>query len=195
MVTAQIAPIAKFYHVATVPVLFGISALVLAIQLGRITNGITRPFFGWVSDHIGRENTMFIAFSAEALAVFGLLRLIKHPVHFVVFSGLVFFAWGEIFSLFPSIVGDLYGREWATTNCGITYTAKGLASIFAGPVAALASVETGKWVGIFWAMILCDLIAAVLAILWLKPLAARTIARAQQMMPATEPKVLTSRAA
>jgi len=169
-------------------VLWGITALVLAIQLGRITNGITRPFFGWVSDHIGRENTMFIAFLGEALAVFGLLQLVSHPVHFIILSGLVFFAWGEIFSLFPSIIGDLFGRQWATTNYGITYTAKGLAAIFAGPVAALASVETGNWIGVFWAMIACDVIAALLALFWLKPVAARTIARAEHMAAAGEAK-------
>jgi OFA family oxalate/formate antiporter-like MFS transporter len=181
VVTAQISPIAKHYGVANVPVLWGIPALVLAIQLGRITNGATRPFFGWVSDHIGRENTMFIAFAGEALAVFGLLQTIHHPVHFIILTGVVFFAWGEIFSLFPSIVGDLYGRQWATTNYGITYTAKGVASIFAGPVAALASVETGKWVGVFWAMIACDALAALLALFWLKPLARRTLAQAEGM--------------
>ena len=119
VVTAQISPIAKYYHVDTVPVLFGITALVLAIQLGRITNGLTRPFFGWVSDHIGRENTMFIAFSLGALAVFGLLHLIRHPVHFIVLTGLTFFAWGEIFSLFPSIVGDLFGRQWSPRITGL----------------------------------------------------------------------------
>jgi MFS transporter, OFA family, oxalate/formate antiporter len=182
VVTAQISPIAKHYGVANVPLLWGIPALVLAIQLGRITNGATRPFFGWVSDHIGRENTMFIAFSAEAIAVFGLLQTIHHPVHFIVLTGVVFFAWGEIFSLFPSIVGDLYGGQWATTNYGLTYTSKGVASIFAGPVAALASVETGKWVGVFWAMVLCDVVAAVLALLWLKPLARRTLAKTQEMV-------------
>ena len=188
VVTAQISPIARHYHVANVQVLWGITALVLAIQLGRITNGITRPFFGWVSDHIGRENTMFIAFLGEALAVFGLLQLVSHPVHFIILSGLVFFAWGEIFSLFPSIIGDLFGRQWATTNYGITYTAKGLAAIFAGPVAALASVETGNWIGVFWAMIACDVIAALLALFWLKPVAARTIARAEHMAAAGEAK-------
>jgi len=186
VVTAQISPIARHYKVANVQVLWGITALVLAIQLGRITNGITRPFFGWVSDHIGRENTMFIAFLGEALAVFGLLQLVDHPVHFIVMSGLVFFAWGEIFSLFPSIIGDLYGRKWATTNYGITYTSKGVASIFAGPVAALASVETGNWVGVFWAMIACDVIAALLALFWLKRVAARTIAQAEQMAASGE---------
>jgi MFS transporter, OFA family, oxalate/formate antiporter len=170
-----------------VTVLWGISALVLAIQLGRITNGITRPFFGWVSDHIGRENTMFIAFSLEALAVFGLIHLINRPVHFIILTGLTFFAWGEIFSLFPSLVGDLYGKQWATTNYGITYTAKGLAAIFAGPVAALASIERGgNWIAIFWVMILCDAVAALLALFWLKRVAKRTIEETEKMASVRE---------
>ena len=96
-------------------------------------------------------------------------------------TGLCFFGWGEIFSLFPSIVGDLFGKKWATTNYGIVYTAKGLASIFAGPVAAMASVKTGSWVQVFWVMIACNMIAAFLALFWLKPVAKSTILKAQEM--------------
>jgi MFS family permease len=150
---------------------------------------------GCVSDHIGRENTMFVAFMLEALAVFGLLQFISRPIWFILLSGLAFFAWGEIFSLFPAITGDLFGRTWATTNYGIVYTAKGVASIFAGPVAALTSAKTGSWVPVFWVMIACDVIAAFMALLWLKPVAERAIqraemsrvedvARAQQVRPA-----------
>jgi MFS transporter, OFA family, oxalate/formate antiporter len=182
VVTAQLSPIAKFYNVDKVIVVFGMSALVLAIEVDQVLNGFSRPFWGWVSDHVGRENTMFVAFSLEALAVFGLLRLIHRPIWFVLMSGLCFFAWGEIFSLFPSITGDLFGKTWATTNYGIVYTSKGLASIFAGPVAALASTKTGSWVPVFWAMIACDLLAALMALLWLKPVAAHTIARAEMML-------------
>lgn len=181
VVTAQLKPIAKFYHVDQVTMAFGLSALVIAIEVDRVLNGLTRPFWGWVSDHIGRENTMFIAFGLEGLAVFGLTRLSHHPVWFIMMSGFCFFAWGEIFSLFPSITCDLFGRSWCTTNYGIVYTAKGLASIFAGPVAALASVKTGSWIDVFYVMIACDLIAAFMALLWLKPVAARTIARAEMM--------------
>jgi MFS transporter, OFA family, oxalate/formate antiporter len=177
VVTAQLVPIATFYKVDQVTMAFGMSAVVLAIEVDRILNGFTRPFWGWVSDHIGRENTMFIAFSMEGLAVFGLLHFVDRPLWFVALSGLCFFAWGEIFSLFPAITGDLFGKKWATTNYGILYTAKGLASIFAGPVAALASARTGSWVPVFWTMIACDLTAAFLALLWLKPLAERTIER------------------
>jgi len=185
VVTAQIKPIAVFYKVDQVPVLFGFTAIVLAIEIDRVLNGLTRPFWGWVSDHIGRENTMFVAFMLEALAVFLLLHLIHRPVFFIVLSGLCFFAWGEIFSLFPSIIGDLFGRKWATTNYGVAYTAKGVASIFAGPIAALASAKTGTWVPIFWAMIACDVCAALLALFWLKPLAEKAVRRADAALAAT----------
>ena len=184
VVTAQLVPIATFYKVDQVTMALGMSAVVVAIEVDRILNGFTRPFWGWVSDHIGRENTMFIAFSLEAMAVFGLLQLVDRPVWFVALSGLCFFAWGEIFSLFPAITGDLFGKKWATTNYGIVYTAKGLASIFAGPVAALASARSGSWVPVFWAMIACDLTAALLALFCLKPLAERTIERVDRTLSA-----------
>jgi MFS transporter, OFA family, oxalate/formate antiporter len=189
VVTAQINPMAVSYHVDKIVVfrkdiflVGGMTALVLAVEVDRILNGLTRPFWGWVSDHIGRENTMFIAFTAEALAVFGLLQLISRPFYFIVLSGLCFFAWGEIFSLFPSITGDLFGKKWATTNYGIVYTAKGTASIFAGPGAAWLFSKTGAWTKVFWIMIGCDLLAAFLALLWLKPVARRTIAQAEATM-------------
>jgi len=174
VVTAQLSPIATYYHVDKVVVAFGMSALVLAIEVNRILNGVTRPFWGWVSDHIGREKTMFIAFMLEAVAVFGLLQFISRPLWFILLSGLAFFAWGEIFSLFPAITADLFGKTWATTNYGILYTAKGVASIFAGPVAALASAKTGSWVPVFGVMIACNVIAAFMALFWLRPVAART---------------------
>jgi MFS transporter, OFA family, oxalate/formate antiporter len=175
VVTVQLNPMASSYHVDNVVVAFGMTALVLAITVDRILNGLTRPFWGWVSDHIGRENAIFISFILEAIAVFALLQLIGHPVWFVVLSGLCFFAWGNIYSLFPSITGDLYGNKWATTNYGVLYTAKGLATLFAAPGAAWMFAKTGSWTKVFWAMIICDLIAAFMALLWLKPLAARMV--------------------
>jgi OFA family oxalate/formate antiporter-like MFS transporter len=193
VVTAQLSPIATYYHVDKVIVAFGMTALVLAIEVNRVLNGLTRPFWGWVSDHIGRETTMFIAFMLEAIAVFLLLQFISKPVWFILLSGLAFFAWGEIFSLFPAITGDLFGKTWATTNYGIVYTAKGVASIFAGPVAALASAKTGSWVPIFWVMIACDVVAALMALLWLKPLAARTIQHQRDEMTRREAAVRLTR--
>jgi MFS transporter, OFA family, oxalate/formate antiporter len=175
VVTAQLNPMAASYHVDKNVVIFGMTALVLAIEVDRILNGLTRPFWGWISDRIGRENAIFSSFILEAIAVFALLQLMSHPVWFVVLSGLCFFAWGNIFSLFPSITGDLYGNKWATTNYGVVYTAKGVAAAFAGPGAAWLFAKTGSWSRVFWAMIICDLIAAFMALLWLKPLAARAV--------------------
>jgi MFS transporter, OFA family, oxalate/formate antiporter len=177
VVTAQLNPMAASYHVDKVVVAFGMTALVMAITVDRVLNGITRPFWGWVSDHVGRENAIFVAFVLEAMAVWLLLQLINRPVWFVALSGLCFFAWGNIFSLFPSITGDLYGNKWATTNYGIVYTAKGVAAAFAGPGAAWLFAKTGSWSKVFWAMIVCDLVAAFMALLWLKPLAAKVVKR------------------
>ncbi|MFZ0199851.1 MAG: oxalate/formate MFS antiporter [Candidatus Sulfotelmatobacter sp.] len=186
VVTAQLKPMASSYHVDKVVVIFGMTALVLAIEIDRILNGLTRPFWGWVSDHIGRENSIFIAFVLEALAVFSLLQLISRPVWFVVLSGLCFFAWGNIFSLFPAITGDLYGKKWATTNYGIVYTAKGVAALFAAPGAAWLFEKTGSWTKVFWAMIVCDLVAAFMALLWLKPMAARAVRNSGQASPVVD---------
>ncbi len=180
VVTVQLNPMASSYHVDKVVVLWGMTALVLAITVDRILNGLTRPFWGWVSDHIGRENAIFVSFILEAMAVYALLQLISRPIWFVALSGLCFFAWGNIYSLFPSITGDLYGNKWATTNYGIVYTAKGLATAFAGPGAAWLFAKTGSWSKVFWAMIICDVIAAFMALLWLKPLAKRMIRESEQ---------------
>jgi len=187
VVTAQLNPMASSYHVDNVVVAFGMTALVLAITVDRILNGLTRPFWGWVSDHVGRENAIFVAFILEAAAVFALLQLINRPVWFVALSGLCFFAWGNIFSLFPAITGDLYGNKWATTNYGIVYTAKGVAAGFAGPGAAWLFAKTGSWTKVFWAMIVCDLAAAFMALLWLKPLAHRTVEESESGLRVTSP--------
>jgi MFS transporter, OFA family, oxalate/formate antiporter len=175
VVTVQLAPMAKSYGVDKIVIAFGLTALVLAVELDRIMNGLTRPFWGWVSDHIGRENALFISFMLEAAAVFALLQLIRYPIWFILLSGLCFFAWGNIYSLFPSITADLYGKKWATTNYGIVYTAKGLATLFAAPGAAWLFEKTGSWTKVFWAMIICDVIAALMALFWLKPMAAKAV--------------------
>jgi MFS transporter, OFA family, oxalate/formate antiporter len=186
VVTVQLSPMAVSYHVDKIIVAFGLSALVLAIELDRILNGLTRPFWGWISDHIGRENAIFISFILEAIAVFALLQLIDRPIWFIVLSGLCFFAWGNIYSLFPSITADLYGKKWATTNYGVVYTAKGLATLFAAPGAAWLFEKTGSWTKVFWAMIACDLIAAFMALLWLKPMAARVVRDSESSVSTVE---------
>lgn len=187
MAVAQLSPMATDYKVAKIPVtLLGITlpAIAFALSLDRIMNGLTRPFFGWVSDHIGRENTMFIAFGAEGLAIILLLKLAHIPVAFVVLSGLVFFGWGEIYSLFPAISADLFGRKFATTNYGLLYTAKGTASLLV-PIGSLLKASTGSWVPIFALAIVFDFAAALLALFVLKPLRARAVAAAPAMAPAT----------
>jgi len=177
MVTAQLRPIATTYGLDKRVVLLGMTALAMALMLDRILNGLTRPFWGWVSDNIGRYNTMAIAFACEGLAIIALLNLVHRPVWFVILTGLTFFAWGEIFSLFPAAIGDVFGPEYATTNYGIQYTAKGTASIFAGWGAAKVLEATGSWIPVFWIAVVCDLLAATLAITCLRPLVARKTAQ------------------
>jgi OFA family oxalate/formate antiporter-like MFS transporter len=171
MATAQLAPIAKDFHVDKIPVsLVGLTmpALTFALFLDRILNGLTRPFFGWVSDHIGREQTMFIAFMLEGLGIIALANLGTNPVWFVILSGLVFFAWGEIYSLFPSTVTDTYGATYATTNTGLMYTAKGTAAILV-PFSSLIAAK-GNWHPVFMMAATFAIIAALMAILVLKPM-------------------------
>jgi OFA family oxalate/formate antiporter-like MFS transporter len=172
MATAQLAPIAKDFGVAKVPVsLIGITlpALTFALSIDRILNGLTRPFFGWVSDRIGREPTMLIAFLLEGLGIIALANLGTNPVAFVLLSGLVFFAWGEIYSLFPATVTDTFGASYATTNTGLMYTAKGTAALLV-PFANVAVGATGNWHGVFIVAAAMNIIAAVMAIVVLKPM-------------------------
>jgi len=172
MATAQLAPMANDFAVAKVPVsLIGITlpALTFALSIDRILNGITRPFFGWVSDNIGRENTMFIAFGLEAIGIWALSAFGQDPVMFVILSGLVFFAWGEIYSLFPSTCTDVYGSKYATTNAGLLYTAKGTASLLV-PFGNMLMTATGSWHAVFMIAAIMNAVAAIMALAVLKPL-------------------------
>ncbi|HTJ62909.1 MAG TPA: oxalate/formate MFS antiporter [Alphaproteobacteria bacterium] len=172
MATAQLAPIADDFQVSKVPVsLIGITlpALTFALSIDRILNGITRPFFGWVSDHIGRENTMFIAFGLEAVGIMALSLFGHSPVHFVILSGLVFFAWGEIYSLFPSTCTDIYGSRNATANAGLLYTAKGTAALLV-PLGNMIATATGSWHAVFVIAATANATAALMALFLLKPL-------------------------
>src|ERR1700724_613241 len=175
MATAQLAPIAKDFRIDAVPVpVIGITlpALTFALSVDRILNGITRPFFGCVSDNIGRENTMFIAFGLEALGIWALSAFGHDPVMFVVLSGLVFFAWGEIYSLFPSTCTDVYGVKYATTNAGLLYTAKGTASLLV-PLGNVLAQATGSWQAVFMVAAAMNLVAALAAPFVLRPLRVR----------------------
>ena len=185
MATAQLALIAKDFKIADIPVsLVGITlpALTFALSIDRILNGLTRPFFGWVSDHIGRENTMFIAFAIEGVGILALAKFGGDPVLFVILSGLVFFAWGEIYSLFPATCTDTYGARYATTNAGLLYTAKGTASLLV-PLSNILMQSTGSWYAVFVTAAALNIIAALLALFVLKPMRAAYISRRPAAAP------------
>lgn len=173
--TAQLTPIAQAFGIADAPVaLAGITLLALpfALSMNRVLNGVSRPFFGWVSDQIGRENTMFIAFALEGAAILMLSRFGGSPTAFVLLTALVFFAYGEIYSLFPAACADLYGRKFASANAGLLYTAKGAASLLV-PLSSAISAVGGNWHTVFIATAGMNLVAAVLALVVLKPLRIR----------------------
>ena len=180
MAQAQLGPMAKDFGIDSVPVaILGLTlpALTFALSLDRVLNGLTRPFFGWISDHIGRENTMFLAFLLEGLAIYGLLSFAHEPFLFVILSGLVFFAWGEIYALFPALCADLYGKQFATANYGLLYTAKGTAALVV-PLANLLPAGTGSWQLVFLIAAVLDVTAALLALFVLRPLRRQLIAAA-----------------
>jgi MFS transporter, OFA family, oxalate/formate antiporter len=168
MVTSQMATFSRDFGVANMLVL-GLAALPLALTIDRLTNGLTRPFFGWVSDRFGRENTMFFAFALEGVAMTLWLLTRDNAVLFVLLSGLVFFGWGEIFSLFPSTLTDTFGTRHATANYGWLYISQGIGSILGGPLAALVHERAGSWIPVFGAAITLDIVTALLALTILKP--------------------------
>lgn len=172
MVTSQMASFAADFGVSKVLV-FGLAAVPLALTIDRFTNGLTRPLFGWVSDRFGREQTMGIAFALEGVAMALWLITRDNATLFVLLSGVVFFGWGEIFSLFPSTLTDTFGTRYATANYGWLYISFGIGSIFGGPLAALLHQHTGSWVPVFSTAIVLDIATALLALLVLKPIRAR----------------------
>jgi OFA family oxalate/formate antiporter-like MFS transporter len=180
MATAQLALIAKDFKIAEIPVsLVGITlpALTFALAIDRILNGVTRPFFGWVSDNIGRELTMLIAFGLEAIGIMALSIYGRDPVTFVLLTGLVFFAWGEIYSLFPSTSADAFGTGYAATNAGMLYTAKGTASLLV-PLGNILASATGSWNVVFVVASVMNALAAVMAWFVLRPMRRRLMERA-----------------
>ena len=175
MATAQLGPIARDYIVDEVPItllLFTLPALQWALVFDRILNGLARPAFGWLSDRIGRENTMFIAFGSQCCIILIFIKVAANPMLFVIMSALVFFTYGEIFSLFPSLSADTYGRKFATTNYGFLYTAKGTAALLV-PFANIIKDATGSWVPIFQVAAALNLVAALIAMFVIKPMRAR----------------------
>src|ERR1043166_5913030 len=174
VVTAQVAPIAKDYKVAGLPVNFlfiSSTVLVMAGIVDNILNGLARPTFGWVSDHIGRENTMAIVFTCGAAAYWALGTIGNTPWAFIATAGLVYFTWGEIYSLFPALCTDTYGPQYAATNAGLLYTAKGAAS-FLVPVASWLQSSTGSWHAVFVVAAVANIAVGATALLIVKPMRA-----------------------
>ena len=172
MATAQLGPIAKDFKIGDIPVsILGLTlpALTFALAIDRVLNGLTRPFFGWVSDKIGREPTMFIAFGLEAVGILALYQYGQNPVAFVILTGLVFFAWGEIYSLFPSTCADTFGSKYAAANAGLLYTAKGTASLLV-PLSSVLATATGGWHVVFIVASILNAIAALMAWFVLRPM-------------------------
>src|SRR4051812_37616919 len=174
VVTAQVAPIARDYKIANLPVNFffiGSTVLIMAGIVDNILNGLARPTFGWVSDHIGRENTMAIVFTFGGVASWALGTIGNTPWMFIATAGLVYFTWGEIYSLFPAICTDTYGVQYATTNAGLLYTAKGAAS-FLVPVASWLQAQTGSWHAVFTVAAIANVLVGATALLVVKPMRA-----------------------
>jgi MFS transporter, OFA family, oxalate/formate antiporter len=176
MATAQIAPIAKDFNVANTIVFFGASTLTAALIIDSVANGAARPLFGWVSDQIGREYTMAIAFALGAAAYWLLGTLGTAPWAFVLFAALIFLTWGEIFSLFPSTCTDTFGPKFATVNLSLLYTAKGT-SAFLVPVANMIKTSTGSWHLVFLLTAIMNIAVVAIALFVLKPMRARMMAK------------------
>ncbi|HEX7836222.1 MAG TPA: oxalate/formate MFS antiporter [Kofleriaceae bacterium] len=186
-VTANLKQIAEDFKISDVQVAFlGLAptAITFALFLDKIMNGLTRPFFGWISDRLGRENTMFIAFGIEAVGILLLSQFGSDPVMFVVLSGMVFFAWGEIYSLFPSTCADTYGWKHAAVNSGALYTAKGTAALFV-PYAASLAPSVG-WHTVFLIAAAMNGTAAILALAVLKPMRQRMLGTAPMKTAAAD---------
>lgn len=187
MATAQLGPIAKdFGHDSVMITLFGstLPMLTMALAIDNIANGLTRPTCGFISDRIGRENTMAIVFTGEALSLIGLLHFGHNPFAFMFFAAMIFMCWGEIFSIFPAICADTFGGKFAAGNSGALYTAKGTASLIV-PLASVLSVG-GNWSTVFYLAAGVTFVAAMSAKFLLQPYRQRFIAEGNAAVEAEE---------
>ena len=176
MATAQIAPIAADFNVGNQIVFWGATTLTAALIIDNLANGGARPLFGWISDNIGREATMAIAFGLGGVAYWLLGSAGTAPWAFVLFAALIFLTWGEIFSLFPSTCTDTFGAKFATVNLSLLYTAKGT-SAFLVPVANLIKASTGSWHMVFVVTALMNFAVVALALFVLKPMRRKAMAK------------------
>ncbi len=185
MATAQIALVAKDFGISNTVLFLGASTLTVALIVDNVLNGLARPFFGWISDKIGREPTMALAFGCGGVAYWLLGALGTNPWAFVVFAGLIFFTWGEIFSLFPSTCTDTFGPKYATVNTSLLYTAKGT-SVFLVPLANVLKDWTGNWHAVFIVTAIANFVVVALALFVLRPLRARQQASGNASMVGAE---------
>jgi OFA family oxalate/formate antiporter-like MFS transporter len=188
MATAQIGPIAKDYGLAKMPItLLGMTLplLTMTLSIDNLANGFTRPLCGFISDRIGRENTMFIVFIGEGLSMLGLMKYGHDPVAFMTFAAMVFLFWGEIFSIFPAICADTFGVKFAAGNAGTLYTAKGTAALLV-PLASVLSAG-GNWDRVFIAGAAITITAGFLAKFVLQPMRKRFIDSANAAVGASAP--------
>jgi OFA family oxalate/formate antiporter-like MFS transporter len=176
MATAQIAPIASDFKVGDQIVFWGATTLTAALIIDNLANGGARPLFGWISDNIGRENTMALAFGLGGISYWLLGTLGTAPWAFVLFAALIFLTWGEIFSLFPSTCTDTFGSKFATVNLSLLYTAKGT-SAFLVPIANLVKSATGSWHMVFAVTAIMNFVVVGLALFVLKPLRQRMLTK------------------
>ena len=179
MAVAQLGPMSQDLGVKDTKVdlfFFVIAALPFALLLDRIMNGVSRPLFGWISDHVGRENTMFVAFLLEGLGIIALATFGSNPWAFIFLSGLVFLAWGEVYSLFSATSADAFGTKNIGSIYGVLYCAKGIASLLV-PIGNLISEATGTWSTVLYTVAAMDITAAVCALMVLKPVLRRHQAR------------------
>jgi MFS transporter, OFA family, oxalate/formate antiporter len=172
MAVAQLGPMAQDYGVKDKQINFGffvMAALPFALLLDRIMNGVSRPLFGWISDHIGRENTMFIAFMLEGIGIIALAYFGTNPWAFIILSAIVFLAWGEVYSLFSATSADAYGAKNIGSIYGVLYCAKGIAALLV-PFGNMIQQATGTWATVLYGVAVMDIMAALTAVLVLKPL-------------------------
>ena len=184
MAVAQLGVIAKDLGVKEFQVdlhFFVMAALPLALMLDRIMNGVSRPLFGWISDNIGREKTMVIAFSLEGMGIIALGYFGSNPWAFLILSGVVFLAWGEVYSLFSALAGDAFGTKHIGKIYGVLYTAKGIGALFV-PLGNLMMEATGTWSTVLYTVAMMDLTAAFLAIMMLRPVLAKHVSFSKSLM-------------
>ncbi len=176
MTTGNMSQIAKSLNVFDAKVM-GIAIVPFVATLAGVTNALARIMWGSVSDRFGRENTMAFAFALEGVLIFMMTQISGNPIAFMILMPFVFLAWGEIYALFSAITGDVFGPRNASGNYGIMYTAKGLASIMAGwGAAAVAAMYAGSFSVPYYIAAVFDIVAAVMALLILKPIIRKRIA-------------------